>query len=103
MNDKVGKLVERVRLTDDEIFKIEQDFHKALRESGCFLEPHTVYRPGIKVYVEAQLNKVLNDPDLYLEITGEPIIKVDMGAGEESYSAVYYIPLAEAMKEGNNG
>lgn len=99
MNDKVGKLVERVRLTDDEIFKIEQDFHKALRESGCFLEPHTVYRPGIKVYVEAQLNKVLNDPDLYLEITGEPIIKVDMGAGEESYGAVGYIPLAEALKK----
>ena len=66
MNDKVEELVERVRLTDDEIFKIDQDFHKALRESGCFLEPRTVYRPDIKVYVEAQLNKVLNDPDLAL-------------------------------------
>ena len=121
MNDKVGKLVERVRLTGDEIFKIEQDFHKALRESGCFLEPHTVYRPGIKVYLEAQLNKVLNDDDLalidsdqtapctQLEENRPPhkgLITQDylngrLSVGNAGFRKV--VPLAEAMKEVNNG
>jgi len=43
--------------------------------------------------------QILSYPYLYLQITGEPILTMDLGAGDESYCAVDYIPLAEALKE----
>ena len=82
MNDKVEELVEEV----DELLR----------------DVFRHYNKGEMVSTEKVAKQILSHPDLYLQITGEPIIKVDMGAGEESYSAVDYIPLAEAMKEVSN-
>ena len=109
MNDKVGKLVERVRLTDEDL---------------------KTWAMGIPI-LDAQIRKVLNDPDLALIDRGnrEPydifqdlfneysVIGCCRGAVNQwpsEYQDEFWgelanrlnktiIPLAEAMKEVNNG
>lgn len=86
MNNEIKELVERVRLTSEEI---SEYFNEGLGKDW-----------DITGLLQAQLNKIFNDPDLYLQVTGEkPILTIDLGKGDETYCSIDYIPLAEELEK----
>jgi len=87
------ELIKRVRLTEEEKAFAAAD--ELERTQDC---PDEMMGYS-DIIICAQLNKFLNYPDLYLQITGEPILTMDLGAGDESYCAVDYIPLSELGEE----
>ena len=105
----IKELIERVRLTDEEI------------DEAVVVNTDSFTHNMIKnrVIAKAQLNKVLNDPDLYVidgdqtapcsglhENSLKGMITQDYLNGRESMTEAGFkkvIPLREAMKEANNG
>ena len=100
MNKQVEKLIERVRLTPEDIIPYLKNKYAHMYlgndESWCRLTEDSLLThlqdEHTELIVDAQLNKVLNDPKLAL-IDNTPMAKV-------SYLPV--IPLAEALKEVTN-
>ncbi len=89
---KVDELIERVKLTHTEIDNVISDW--LLGEGNSY----PAYYPALHQRMcETQLNKVLNDPDLYV------IDKTCYTYPETGKKLAYIIPLREAIKEVNNG
>lgn len=90
MNKKVDELVRRVRLT-------EKDADKAIHET--YADFPVWYRVA-----QAQLNKVLNDPDLALidreKLKAQIKLLADPKLKRQNYPSIAdcIIPLAEALK-----
>ena len=97
----IKELIERVKLTDEEIIQA--------------LKKGKIYMPGVitdedRIVIEAQLNKVLNDPDLalikYCECGGKGYEEGGDGApcwhvecAKCHDTGIIVIPLRDAMKE----
>jgi len=89
---KVEELVERVRLTDEKIIACQYDA-KGIPQKDVF-----------RKVAQAQLNEVLNDPDLTLIDRGKlPALNEEHYLRKGYYlipkNAFFVIPLAEALKE----
>jgi len=93
---KVDELVKRVRLTDDELInegdKVCEEY-KIRWGDWSVLKQAEMEQFIMRLYetmAEAQLKKVLNDPDLAV---------IDRGSKRKNRCVQHVIPLAEALKE----
>ena len=101
-NPKVKELVERVRLTPEEIEGLDFTYDFKGQFTSRDVDRH--YR---RIIAKAQLNKVLNDPDLALIDRSEDFVTCPRCGGTvwrpypSPNGSYYVIPLAEALKEKN--
>ena len=118
MKAKVAELVERVRLTEEEIKEtgvpVLKEMAKTFRVLGKrFIDNDITYEEYKslsnelsneyellyeRAIAEAQLNKVLNDKDLYMIDRDKSLFTVMLDANNNAYYPA--TPLAEAIKEG---